>query len=324
MLKRRRLPLLISTLAGAAVSINLLAARQGQAVPPAAPAMQQAPPKTGGDATAVMAAAREALGGDKKLAAVKSFVATGRTRQVRGDNLVPIEFEIDVEFPDKYVRKDEIPAQESGPTSSGFNGDGLIQLPPPAAPPAMPPGAAAGRAGAPGVSPEAALEMMRKSRVNALRQDFVKLTLGMFAGSFPGAPVTFSLAGKAEAPQGTADVVDVKGANGLSLQLFINSQTHLPIMVAWTAPVPPARGAVPPGAPRAGAAGAAAGAPAAAPPPAPPTTKIYYAEYRDAGNGVQFPFRLRRAVGADTVEETNFDGFKINSKIDPRKFEVVK
>lgn len=47
------------------------------------------------DAATVLAAARQALGGEKKLAAVKSFTATGRTRQVRGDNLVPIEFEID-------------------------------------------------------------------------------------------------------------------------------------------------------------------------------------------------------------------------------------
>ena len=45
-----------------------------------------------GDASAVLAAAREALGGEKNLAAVKAFVATGRTRQVRGNNLVPIEF----------------------------------------------------------------------------------------------------------------------------------------------------------------------------------------------------------------------------------------
>src|SRR5204863_5012917 len=120
--------------------------------------------------------------------------------------------------------------QESGPTSSGFNGDGLIQLPPPAAPP-MPP---TGRPGAPAPpSPAAQLEMMRKSRVNTLKQDFVKLTLGMFATSFSSAPLTFSLGGKAEAPQGTADVIDVKGANGFALQLFINSQTHLPIMVSW-------------------------------------------------------------------------------------------
>jgi hypothetical protein len=50
---------------------------------------------------------------------------------------------------------------------------------------------------------------------------------------------------------------------------------------------------------------------------------VYYADYRDV-NGMQFPFRLRRAVGADTVEETIFDGFKINVKIDAKKFEVRK
>src|SRR6185312_15713393 len=87
-------------------------------------------------AATTVSAAREALGGEKKLAAVRTVVATGRTRQVRGDNLVPIEFEIAIELPDKYVRKDEIPAQESGPTTSGFNGNELIQLPVPVPPPA--------------------------------------------------------------------------------------------------------------------------------------------------------------------------------------------
>ena len=41
-------------------------------------------------AAAVLAAARDALGGEKKLAAVKTIVATGRTRQVRGESLVPM------------------------------------------------------------------------------------------------------------------------------------------------------------------------------------------------------------------------------------------
>src|SRR3954467_12715765 len=68
------------------------------------------------EASTILAAARQALGGDKKLSAVKSFTATGRTRQVRGDNLVPIEFELFVELPDKYLKKDEIPAQETGVT----------------------------------------------------------------------------------------------------------------------------------------------------------------------------------------------------------------
>ena len=82
---------------------------------------------TSGEAAAILSAAREALGGEERLSSVKTIVASGRTRQVQGDNLVPIEFEITIELPDKYVRTDEIPARESGPNSRGFNGDGLIQ-----------------------------------------------------------------------------------------------------------------------------------------------------------------------------------------------------
>jgi hypothetical protein len=39
---------------------------------------------------------------------------------------------------------------------------------------------------------------------------------------------------------------------------------------------------------------------------------------------MQFPFRLRRAVAGETIEETTFDGFKINVIVDPKKFEVPK
>jgi hypothetical protein len=337
------------------------------------------------ETAAILAAAREALGGESKLAAIKSFVATGRTRQIRGNNLVPIEFEIACELPDKYVRKDEIPAQESDPTSSGFNGDQLIQIPPPpppraggpppgasrageppaappvgAAPPraatpppaeagragAMPPGAAApGRGGGPPVDP-------RRARVNTVKQDFAKLTLGMFATSFASYPLTFTRLGQAEAPQGKADVLEVKGPEGsnFTARLFINSQSHQPIMVSWQ--MPPSNVVVTaPGQPAPKPESLAPGTVVVEGPPAPAATaskeetdkyakdvadvrrkaqtklvehRIYYADYRDAGNGVMFPFRLRRAIGADTVEETNFDAFKLNQKIDPRKFEAVK
>jgi hypothetical protein len=324
-----------------------------QAPPPPAPAGAAAAAK-------VLAAAREALGGDSRLSSVRNFVATGRTRQVRGDNLVPIEFEIACELPHKYVRTDEIPAQESGPTTTGFNGDDLIQLPPPAGP--MP-----GRDGAPGRGPSPdQLEAMRRGRVAAIKQDFVRLTLGLFAGSFDTYPLTFSYVGQAEAPQGKADVIDAKGAGNFAVRLFINSETHLPIMVSWqgpgmpmrgmpgrgpagppmgpgsappapgtptspptaapsgpgaaTAPAPPAAGGPPPGAGVAAAAGRT-GAPGIAPPGV--EYRIYYADYRDV-DGLHWPFRIRRATGPDTTEETTFDRFRINTKIDPKKFEVRK
>jgi hypothetical protein len=264
------------------------------------------------NADAVLAAAREALGGESRLRAVKTFIASGRTRQVRGDNLVPIEFEMQCELPDKYVRRDEFPAQDAGPATTGFNGDVLIQN----ALTAPVPGA-----GGPPPPPAAQLESGRNARLTTLKEEFARLMLGLFAQSFSSFPLTFTYVGTAEAPQGEADVLDAKGPANFTARFFVHKTTHLPIMVSWRGgPLGPGRG----GPPRGG------------PPPAPPQaapqrgganaqqgveTRLYFADYRDV-DGVKWPFRTRRAVGPDTIEETIFDRFRINARIDPKKFEV--
>src|SRR5579862_7278429 len=164
------------------------------------------------DPQAILGAARAALGGDARIAAVKTLVVTGRTRQVRGDNLVPIEFELSVELPDKYLRKDEVPAQESGPTATGFSGDLLLE-PPNAGPPA-------GRAG--GTPPTAEQQAaIRATRLIAVKQDFARLMLGLFASAPASYPLTFTYVGQAEAPQGMADVLEGKGAQNLTIRLFV-------------------------------------------------------------------------------------------------------
>jgi len=311
-------------------------------------------------AAKVLADARVALGG-AKLDAIKALQANGRTQRVRGNNIVPIEFEILLELPDKYLRADEFPAEELDPTSSGFNGESLIQVPPPGAapgggramlppggPPAAPPAGAAaapGTAGPPagrGPAPDP-----RRARVTNLKQDFARLWLGLFASSPAAYPLTFAWAAMAEAPQGQADVIDVKGEGTFAVRLFIDSKTKLPIMVSWTTPptnvLIRAAGEPPPKT-------IAPGAVVVEAPPAPPAGspkevtdkytkdvlalrskaqatpvehRLYYADYRDV-DGVRFPFRLRRAIGAETTEETTFDRYRVNPKIDSRKFEVVK
>ena len=245
------------------------------------------------DAAQVLASAREALGGEKALASVKTFVATGRTRQIRGDNLVPIEFEISCELPDKFVRKDEIPAQDSDVTVSGFRGEELIQFPPP--PPGRaggPPGPPAGRGGPP---PNPA-----QQRLTTVKQDFARLMLGVFATSFSPYPLTFKYASEGEAPEGKADILDVAGPANFAVRLVVQRDTHLPVMLMWQQPATPG------------------------PAQAKPTDyRMYYAEYRTV-NGIKWPFRIRRAVAGDTIEETTFDRVSVNVKIDPRKFEAPK
>jgi hypothetical protein len=255
-------------------------------------------------AETVLAAARAALGGEAKIASVKTFIATGRTRQVRGENLVPIEFEIQAELPDKYARRDEFPAQDQGPVNAGFAGDQLVLIPRPS-PPVPPPGAPA--------PPPGAFENQMRARMVQAKQDFARLMLGMFAGSTPAFPLTFAYAGQAEAPQGKADVLDVKGPANFTGRLFV-ADTGLPIMFSWTQ----AAGAA--GAARAAGAPGAPGA-AGAPRPA-PEQRIFFADYKDV-DGLKLPFRIRRAAGSETTEETTFDRYRINAKVDPRRFDTT-
>ena len=54
-----------------------------------------------------------------------------------------------------------------------------------------------------------------------------------------------------------------------------------------------------------------------------PENRLYFADYREV-KGAKWPFRIRRAVGGNTIEETTFDRINVNVKIDPKKFEAPK
>jgi hypothetical protein len=188
------------------------------------------------------------------------------------------------------------------------------------------------------------LAAQRKMRLNNVKQDFARLALGLFASS-PSYPLTYAFAARAEAPQGMADVLDVKGEGNFALRLFVHGETKLPVMVSWQAPPTNVIVTVP------GQPGPKTVAPGAVviTSPAPPAAnaseeekgkyakdvaalrakaqatpieyRLYYGDYRDV-DGVKLPFRLRRAIGTETTEETTFDRFRLNTKIDPRKFTV--
>src|SRR5262249_21417552 len=204
------------------------------------------------DAAQILAAARAALGGEQTLLGVKTLVAAGRTRQLRGNNLVPIEFEINCELPARFVRKDEIPAQDSGVTVSGFSGDTLIQFPPPPSGRAYGPGPTpGGRSAAPVRDAPARCDIPDSGegrgrggarmgrvqpRIQVVKQDCARLMRGAFAASFPTFPLTFKYAGVGEAPEGKADVLDVAGPGNFAARLVVQQDTHLPVMLMWQQP----------------------------------------------------------------------------------------
>ena len=186
----------------------------------------------------------------------------------------------------------------------------------------------------------------RRARIMSVKQDFARLALGMFAatGSYP---LTYSFAAVAEAPQGRADVLDVKGEGNFAMRYFINGETKLPIMVSWTTPPTNVIVTVPgKPAPKSVAPGAVVVTGPQPPEPNAPKEehdkyakevlairskaqatpvehRLYFADYRDV-DGLKLPFRLRRAIGSETTEETTFDRFRVNTKIDPRRFDPPK
>jgi hypothetical protein len=185
----------------------------------------------------------------------------------------------------------------------------------------------------------------RRARLATVKQEYARLALGLF-GASSASPLTFSYAAIAEAPQGRADVLDVKGEGNLAMRYFINTETRLPIMVTWTTPPTNVIVTVPGKPPTSVAPGAVVvegpPAPAANAPKeemdkyskevlslrakaqaTPVENRLYFADYRDV-DGLKFPFRLRRAIGTETTEETTFDRFRVNVKIDQRKFEPLK
>ncbi len=195
----------------------------------------------GGDADKVLADARAAMGGDK-LAAVTALTGSGRVLRTGPDGSTrENEFELSLQLPDKYLMRSVMIAM--GNTSiyrnSGFNGDRIIEEID--RPPNLSGGNVIIRMRGPGdtaldpatMTPEQKAEADRM-RLQANRQEFTRLALGMFASSLPAYPVTFTYAGQAESPDGKADVVEVKGEGGFAARLFVDAQSHLPLMLSWT------------------------------------------------------------------------------------------
>jgi len=55
------------------------------------------------------------------------------------------------------------------------------------------------------------------------------------------------------------------------------------------------------------------------PPPVLADYTLFFDDWRDA-DGVKFPHKMRRAMGADTIEEWTVSKVKVNPKVDPKRF----
>ncbi len=288
----------------------------------------------GSDVAKLLATVRAAIGGDEKIAAVKTVSAVGQFQKAGG---APGDYELAIELPDKFVQKQPVistPVMTLG-RALGFNGRDLVSqmdTPPQVEGMQMNIMTRASQG-----TPEEQ-QAARLAGVTDAKQSFAQITLGMFAASFSSYPLHFSAATSAESAEG-GDVVVVKGDGGFDARLVIDRTSHLPMMLIWRAKEPAkpmmiTRGDGPDDAMSFSSGGA------------PPDMakmqqdmqarqkeldasrqvveyRLSYGDFR-AADGLMLPFHFSRSIAGKPADEITLSNIRLNVKIDPKKFEVVK
>jgi len=307
----------------------------------------------GADVKKIVADIRTALGGEDKLAAVKTIAIEGQRSRVVSDSMSDAsDFELAIELPGKFMKR-EVFANINGmqlKRRTGFNGGEAIEDMD--TPPSMGGNVHIMRApGAGMVGGTATPEQLAAQRAQLLttsRREYARLMLGMTGGTSADFPVEFVYAGQAEAADGKADILDVKGPEGFSARLFVDGSTHLPLMLTWMDKEPlgvmmtndGAGGGV-----RTGRGGVQVmGAPTMGGSPEELAKmrddmaarmaeaeakrrvvewRLFYGSYKVV-DGVKLPTKIQRMTDGVATEELTLEKIKINGKIDPAKFAVVK
>src|SRR5215510_3017663 len=264
----------------------------------------------------LLAEARKALGGEDKVAAVKRLQVSGTFLRSTGpDQVIDGDLDVFIELPDKY-RRDEITgfAGANAERTEALNGTdiwdessgGLTQGRGFGGGGGFPRGGRGGggdrgrnqgqNAGATQTDAPQADERARELQRRTRQAELARLALVWLVTT--DGPVAWI--GTAQAPEGTADVLEARPANGVPTRLFLDPMTHLPLMITWSGQ--PARGG---DSRRRGAAAPAAPAQGQA------TLELHMRDYKTV-NGMKLPHLITRGPEGITQEELKIKSFKIN------------
>ncbi|MGH7185115.1 MAG: hypothetical protein ACREIB_02400, partial [Pseudomonadota bacterium] len=294
------------------------------------------------DASQVLTAAREALGGDK-LATLQTLTIEGRVARPTPSGTVERAFEMNVKLPDKFLYREVLMAMSNMSVYrlSGFNGPaGLIDeidQPPQVGHGGS--GGGHGQSAGGGMAPakEMTPEQKRAQRAAALlanKKEYAQLALGMFAAAPAVYPLQFTYAGQAESPDGTAHVINVKDEGEFAARLFVHAKTHLPLMLIWMDKEPMLTTTGHGGAEVHGS-GARGQSDHGARVSTDAHTKeadasrrlvefrLFYGNYKSVG-GLRLPHTFQRMVEGKVTEELTFDRVLVNQKIDESRFRVSR
>ena len=160
-------------------------------------------------------------------------------------------------------------------------------------------------------------ENERTALFQSLRKEnaFYLLQLLLMAPSY--APVEFVYAGEAQAEDGRADVLDVKGLSDFTVRLYFDKESHQLLMMSYQEPASQgvlfARGR----------AGNRSTKPGETPKEQSTEVKLHFSDYR-AEDGIVVPHLITEDRDGKTIEEKKLKSFKINPAFKPGHFEIKR
>ena len=268
---------------------------------------------------------RRALGGDAILDAIKTFTVSGDVRKTGGPVAKSLSYEVLALLPDHYmtIERDVDNAGFRPIDITYFNGvagntlirrtDSNIPFPPD-----------------PGPQTPDAIAQRQQQQMLHRRQEFGRLTLALLGRSFDGYSWQFPAAGPETLGGRAVEFVEARAADGFTARLYVDASTHLPVVIAWHAPVnpvvvttssstvvtrgnqvvsqsPPTVPAVPSGDPGGGTPDV--------------MWKLELSDFK-LQDGVNWPHRLKLLVETQVREDIRLGRFRLNPRLDPRRFAI--
>jgi hypothetical protein len=274
--------------------------------------------RAAGDSKAadLLAEARAALGGDGALTRVEGLTATGSYEREVGDRQMSGELTLDLQLPDKMLRTDSMSPMGDATivVQQGINGDRLLR-------------SSRTIGGGPGMMVRMAAPGGADAEAGALRNqraELARVTIALLLKSPPSMPIDFTYGGEAEAEDGKADVLDAKGPGSFAARLFLDKQSHRPLMLSYRGAAPrivmqTQRTDGPPDPARVQRAEQAAAA--HAPEPQVVEIAVFLDDYKSV-DGVLLPHHITRSVDGKPTEEWTFKTITVNPSFKPDTFEA--
>jgi hypothetical protein len=272
-------------------------------------------PRAAGDQKVeqLLAQVRAALGGEKNLSKAQALTATGTYQRTMPDRQLSGEITIDLQLPDKMLRTESMSPMGDFLviTEQGLNGETLLRNQHAVNPP---PGAVVRMGPAP--TGDAGQQALRNARA-----DFARTAIALLFTSPPSMPLDYTYGGEAESDDGKADVLEATGRGGFALKLFVDKNTHRPLMLAYRGVAPRVVIQTRQGPPVPDAAAAAGHGLDAAPAGSTDLVDIqwFLDDYKSV-SGIMMPHHLARSVDGKPAEEMTFKSITLNPAFKPGTF----